>query len=69
MNPDVRRSRRSLHEPVPGEDAARAGSEWKKLHEQRHLRNEAGNVGVWNVLGMKRVDPVEEFYPGTLSRQ
>jgi len=64
-NPDVRRSRHALHEPVPGTDVAKTGAEWRVQHEERYIGTDAGNVSMFNVLGFKRVDPVEEFFPET----
>jgi hypothetical protein len=65
MNPDVRRSRKSLHESVPGDDVAKVGAKWRELHDSRHLRTKAAQVSMFRVLGVDRKDAVEEFFPGS----
>ncbi len=66
-NPDVR-SRKNLHDPVPGEDTAKAGAEWRKQHHARNIGNEAGNVSMFSAFGFKRIAAEDEYFPSSPSR-
>ncbi|KAA0164034.1 hypothetical protein FNF31_02583 [Cafeteria roenbergensis] len=62
-NPDVRRQRWTLHEPLPADDVAVAGTAWRAAARRRHLGRDTCNVSCWSVLGLRRPDALEEFFP------
>lgn len=62
-NPDVRRQRWTLHEPLPAGDVAVAGTAWRAAARRRHLGRDTCNVSCWSVLGLRRPEALEEFFP------
>ncbi|KAA0162734.1 hypothetical protein FNF28_04615 [Cafeteria roenbergensis] len=48
-------SRKNLHDPVPGEDTAKAGRRVRKQHHARNIAQRGRNVSMFSAFGFKRI--------------